>query len=92
MPFYDPIQEEDEVSAKLFALRTGLVMLASCLADRLEPGELRARLAFCAEEADMRGGERRFLEAGDLLRTMAAHAESMPGTAYTSKQSSRREP
>lgn len=70
--------QEDEVSAKLFAMHTSMVLLASALADRFDKGELRARLEFLAEEADMRGAERRFLETSDLLRAMAANADPHP--------------
>lgn len=68
-------EDDDAVTAKLFALQTGLVMLAACLSDRFEKGELRARLEACADEADMRGAETRFLATSDLLRAMAANLE-----------------
>lgn len=75
-------EEDDKLGAQLFALRTGLIMLAASLADRLPDDELRKRLERCADEADMRGGELRFSEASELLRTMASNL-SLPGPAAT---------
>jgi len=63
----------DVIEAKLFALRTAVLFLASAVADRFPKGELQTRLEFYAEQTEMRGAEPKFLETADLLRSIAGH-------------------
>ncbi len=62
--------EESPIEAQIFAVRTALILLASALEDRFDPGVLRERLEFLIHEADMRGADLRFTETSQLLTTM----------------------
>lgn len=67
MDYIEALQIEDE----LFAQRTALMLLASAMEDRFEPGVLRERLEFLAEEASMRGAKAKFEKTAEILNTMA---------------------
>jgi len=64
-------KEFPQLEDELFAQRTALILLASAMEDRFEPGVLRERIEFLAEEANMRGGEDRFEKTSEILNTMA---------------------
>jgi hypothetical protein len=72
MDFVNRPTLEDEV----YATRTALVLLASALEDRFEPGVLRERLEFLAEEADMHGAEPKYAQTSLLLITMAKNLKT----------------